>query len=220
MYGEEVKTIVSDDGQYRATIYYDEDGYHVLTDTVDLLTGKYSDLEVIPLTVDFGNRNTWRDYTATCWLKDDTSSVDVSDIRYAYEYGHIDSMAAAVIKHLERAGAPYVLVGARYSQLGGWTPTVVTDPDDAIAVLAAPKDSEAPTWVEGVFDEITRIADGEVYGIIIERAHRGAHLDPDEEPEWEEVDSCWGFVGDEYAEGEARRMMAEAAPMATGNEEG
>lgn len=212
MYGEEVKTIVSDCGQYRATIYYDEGACDLMKETADLAVGECTHVEVIPLTVGYDSRrDTWRDYTATSWMEDDTASLDVSDIRHAYEYGHIDSMAPAVIKHLERAGTPYVLVGARYGGYSGYTPVVVTDPDEALAVLTAPGNPDELTYVEGSFETIEQIAGGEVYGIAVERAHRGAHLDPDEEPEWVEVDSCWGFVGGEYAEAEARRMMAEAA---------
>lgn len=45
--------------------------------------------------------------------------------------------------------------------------------------------------------EYSRWATGEVYGIIIEDAHSG-----------EELDACWGYIGYDYASGDAAREQA------------
>lgn len=49
----------------------------------------------------------------------------------------------------------------------------------------------------GYVETWNQLLSGEVYGVVIEQ-------------EGEHVDSCWGFYGREYAEEEARRMLAGA----------
>lgn len=62
---------------------------------------------------------------------------------------------------------------------------------------------------EGSLSEIMAWANGEVYGWIVERKlatyttykdHKtGETVRETESEDWEQVDSCWGFYGDEYA---------------------
>jgi hypothetical protein len=64
-------------------------------------------------------------------------------------------------------------------------------------------------------DEYSRWAVGEVYGYVIERRpttepHPDCHaIHVHDVDEWEHVDSLWGLIGDDYAEQEARRALAE-----------
>ncbi|MEU3050151.1 hypothetical protein ABZ705_27205 [Streptomyces sp. NPDC006984] len=53
-------------------------------------------------------------------------------------------------------------------------------------------------------------ADGEVYGYIVEEAVDWVRTDGEAETmsTWEEVDSCWGHYGYEWAAAEARRALA------------
>lgn len=54
---------------------------------------------------------------------------------------------------------------------------------------------DMPAIMASEIETFTQWAEGEVYGVVIEEA------DPpeseDDEPEWAEVDSCWGFYGDD-----------------------
>lgn len=53
-------------------------------------------------------------------------------------------------------------------------------------------------------------AEGDVYGHVIERSvtwQRTETAESETMITWEEVDSCWGLVGREYAEGEARQSF-------------
>lgn len=81
------------------------------------------------------------------------------------------------------------------------------------------------TWpaekvIESEIKEYRAWAEGEVYGHIVEknvtRIARDAEDrdDPeldDETTEWEHVDSCWGYIGREYAEEAAREAFAPYA---------
>lgn len=75
---------------------------------------------------------------------------------------------------------------------------------------------------EGSLNEVMAWANGEVYGWIVERKVKtvtvrtdyvtGDELGSAEGVEWEEVDACWGFYGEEYA----RQAATEAFDNATG----
>jgi hypothetical protein len=67
---------------------------------------------------------------------------------------------------------------------------------------------------EGSLTEILAWANGEVYGYILERKVTGRKVYDgqdinDAEPfeEWQEVESCWGFYGWDYAEEEAKSIF-------------
>lgn len=52
-------------------------------------------------------------------------------------------------------------------------------------------------------DEFSAWAVGDCFGYVIERAT--------ESGEWEQVDSCWGFIGEDYARGEAQRALGDVS---------
>lgn len=62
-------------------------------------------------------------------------------------------------------------------------------------------------------DEFSAWAVGECYGYVIERAEHADSdrlaLDMSDHAGWEHVDSCWGFIGDEYARQEAIRALSD-----------
>lgn len=57
---------------------------------------------------------------------------------------------------------------------------------------------------------------GDVYGYVVQE-HKSD--DEDEQEDGEEVDSCWGFFGRDYAEGEALEALACQAEEAATNDE-
>jgi hypothetical protein len=79
----------------------------------------------------------------------------------------------------------------------GWEDERIT-PDEMRKVIEAER-KEYRAWAEG-----------EVYGVIIEKNVTWAKVeDPDETMEtWEEEESVWGIIGDEWAEQEAREMLS------------
>lgn len=67
--------------------------------------------------------------------------------------------------------------------------------------------------------------DGEVYGYVVEERHIetvtvtngwGQVVREGENESWDEVDSCWGIYGREYAEERAREALAEHVPTTRG----
>lgn len=61
-------------------------------------------------------------------------------------------------------------------------------------------------------EEYGRWATGDAYGWVVER--RAPHPHPEckathHADDWQHVDSCWGFIGYEYAESEARSALAD-----------
>lgn len=59
-------------------------------------------------------------------------------------------------------------------------------------------------------------AEGDAWGVVVEkRVHwttDDEDMDDSERDTWEEVESVWGFIGSEYAETEARAMLADQPP--------
>lgn len=82
-----------------------------------------------------------------------------------------------------------------------------------------PDKAAETTWtpekiIEAEIREYQAWAEGDVWGYVIEKSLTWIPKDgevedgddlPDELTTWEHVDSCWGFVGREYAEDAARR---------------
>lgn len=70
--------------------------------------------------------------------------------------------------------------------------------------------------VKSVIEELGQWMNGESYGYIVERKAFWMKLyaDPNRASEegwdWEEVESCWGFIGSSYAEEAAREAMDDA----------
>lgn len=78
--------------------------------------------------------------------------------------------------------------------------------------------------IKGMVEHIDDLLNGNVYGLIHEykvSRHVQTHdangdmiRDEWDEGEWDELDACWGFIGDEYAEQEARAMLGLKAVAA------
>jgi hypothetical protein len=62
--------------------------------------------------------------------------------------------------------------------------------------------------------EYDRWLRGDCYGVVIEIGEAVDSDDADREHEGEEVDSCWGFIGHDYATEEAKRMLTDAIASA------
>ena len=68
--------------------------------------------------------------------------------------------------------------------------------------------------IAGTVEVLGQWMNGEVYGWIAEELVKGSKVyDGDKEDEdfeeWDETDACWGFIGYEYAESEAKRELGE-----------
>lgn len=67
---------------------------------------------------------------------------------------------------------------------------------------------------EDYLSEVRSWAEGDVYGYIVERNREYTKTYSDGEQEegedWQQVDSCWGFYGREYAEQSARQALKDA----------
>ena len=59
-----------------------------------------------------------------------------------------------------------------------------------------------------LLETVRQYLDGEVYGFIVERKPL---VSKDDDAKWEEVDSCWGFYGDNHDE---NGMSEHVDPMA------
>lgn len=69
--------------------------------------------------------------------------------------------------------------------------------------------------IEGEFREYQAWASGEVYGHVIEKRTHWTSEDDQEMDTWEHVDSCWGYIGREYAEEAAREAFEGYASEVT-----
>lgn len=89
---------------------------------------------------------------------------------------------------------------------------------EEIGVTDENPDIEPVDRAEPCLDEIKAWAEGDVWGWIVERKVRWQRLGSDGEPvfltepntmeTWEEVSSCWGFYGRDYAESAAKEALA------------
>jgi hypothetical protein len=81
-------------------------------------------------------------------------------------------------------------------------------------------DNHPGTLAQATLDEWRNWAEGDVYGYIVEKkefwskeyARYGVVYQTEEGWDWEEVDSCWGFSGREYAEQAAKEALKDAMP--------
>lgn len=133
-------------------------------------------------------------------------------------------------KRIEDGYVDAVPVFARWARIFHGVTVVEDRPHDGAWSLwyAMPERLAETTWtaervIESEIREYRRWAEGEVYGHIVEkdvtRIPRDAkdRDDPeldDETREWEHVDSCWGYIGREYAEDAAREAFAPYAKEA------
>lgn len=83
-------------------------------------------------------------------------------------------------------------------------------PSDWVDIAyVAPANEYSREAVEAFAGEVEQWRAGETYGVIIERRESE---DAGDDDAWDETnDSCWGFVGDDYAREEATNMLAWAA---------
>lgn len=84
-------------------------------------------------------------------------------------------------------------------------------------VAAWVTEDDAPDTLAGaVLDTVEEHMRGEVYGLITEQRATFANVDDvdDTTDVWREVDSCWGYEGDDYATSEARAILEHCAPVA------
>ena len=75
---------------------------------------------------------------------------------------------------------------------------------------------DVPKILKGFVETLGQWMNGEVYGWILEDKLTGTKVyDEDHEDEefeeWEESDACWGYIGSEYAESEAKAALGEEA---------
>lgn len=76
------------------------------------------------------------------------------------------------------------------------------------------EDMDVPAILKGFVETLGQWMNGEVYGWIAEelvkgtKVFEGDHADEAFE-EWEQEDSCWGFIGYDYAQSEAKRELGE-----------
>ena len=76
------------------------------------------------------------------------------------------------------------------------------------------EDMDVPAILSGFVEELGKWMNGEVYGWIAEAKVTGKKVydgdaEDEEFEEWAETDSCWGFIGSDYAEAEAKRELGE-----------
>lgn len=96
---------------------------------------------------------------------------------------------------------------------GAWALWYVM-PDKVAETTVTPKEI-----IEAEIKEYRTWAEGEVYGYVIERATewepKAGQFEDGDEPDsmttWEHIDSCWGYIGREYAETSARDEFASYA---------
>lgn len=105
---------------------------------------------------------------------------------------------------------------------GPYTSVHVTTEDhaNAVWVFTAAELSEdwtdsaegARTYVDAMLSEYQNWANGEVYGVIIEKRVTWASEDGETMDTWEDTgESVWGFIGLDHAEAEADEMLKYAA---------
>lgn len=63
---------------------------------------------------------------------------------------------------------------------------------------------------QGMVESWNQYFQGDVWGYVIERPLND-EADPDDDDDWELVDSCWGFYGDEYCWEEAQQIAKAQA---------
>jgi hypothetical protein len=77
------------------------------------------------------------------------------------------------------------------------------------------EDMDVPAILSGFITELGKWMNGEVYGWIVEKKVTGNKVyddgvaEDEAFEEWVEEDSCWGFIGYEYAESEAKSALGE-----------
>lgn len=81
-----------------------------------------------------------------------------------------------------------------------------------VVAFAADDDANRLDYLHATLAELERHMSGEVYGIVLERLRTYTADDGsgDEIHVWGEIESCWGYVGYEYALDEAEHQLRQA----------
>ena len=110
---------------------------------------------------------------------------------------------------LDHSGVSYYIGGgAHWSDPGGWdsgTCGVIFTTRELLNETqgegVTPSDEQLAEWLKGEIEEYSKWANGEVYGYVIK------------DPNGDEVDSCWGFLGWEWVNEAAKEACPEAADL-------
>lgn len=123
-------------------------------------------------------------------------------------------------KRIEDRYVDAVPVFARWARIFHGATVVEDRPHNGAWALwyVMPEKLAETSWpAEKVIEEEAREyrawADGEVYGYIIEKAVGWSRIDKKVGilVSWDDIESCWGFIGREYAEESAREAFAPYA---------
>lgn len=122
---------------------------------------------------------------------------------YMYQHGNIALSASSFIGRAQHAQWDSGMIGWAYITKEELETTGIPDAAKAI---------------EGEVQMYGEWMNGDVYGYIVEelksfrKVYDGEELENAfEDEEWEEVDSCWGFIGLEHAETEGRMALEAEA---------
>lgn len=80
------------------------------------------------------------------------------------------------------------------------------------SIPEAERAERAASDIKNILDEYNKWATGEVYGICVETFK----LDEDGNYQQTDSDSCWGFIGDDYAKESVQEYLDNAVASATG----
>ena len=172
---------VSDDNRFRACIEYDESPMNPRTDY---------------------DTGTW--FTAmpsSDGLPSDGRGADYEDLYEKYYYANDREAAIGRLIWLVE-GRRVVFVDASHTR------GFLIEDDERLAEVAGPNGTilARDVYLNRVADDLVAYCEGDVYGVIIEKA---LSMDADGNGgDWESVESCWGFIGSDYAENEAKSMLA------------
>jgi hypothetical protein len=146
-------------------------------------------------------------------------SKGVVALRAVNVYDHSGvSYSTGPIENAGRSGWDSYTAGYAYVTREAWdetgrsddptAPYVTDERDDASMVRTLAGLTNAEAMIEYEVREFGQWANGEVYGYVVERAH----CDAADCPHDEEVESCWGFIGDsDYAMSEGKEVAASFA---------
>ena len=170
----------------------------------------------VRLAIDEGTENPRRDYDHITHVITPTQQryIDVDPdggpLQYGWDYYSVRALdcvrKGAEDLFIRWAKIYYGAVVVEHRPVeGAWsfwymTPEQIAEIGNTPAEAIAAEIQEYQAWGEG-----------DVYGLIVERAiHWKRADDPDSDDSmttWEEVASCWGLIGREYAEEEARQQL-------------
>lgn len=195
---EEVETPY---GIYRVHVETDQDSY-------DLNPRQYDQLGIIVAR--------HRDYA---WPVEDSDSVTGNTILYALDDYNFRTVArwlrvchgATVVLPLWN-GSQGLSVGEATEDIEPHnTVGLIYDSPETREMTGAPLDSIADQ-LAGEAEEYAAWGRGDVFGYVVERKDNG----DEDADDWTTVDSCWGFIGDNYAEQEALRALTDAIESKAG----